>query len=134
MTGTKSTDLAAGTRLPEHAVVYDSLDCFFFSAAVWLGHRIHFDKRFATEEEGHRDVVVQGPLQGIDLVAYVEGMTGGRVEEISYTHRAAVYVGDTLTFAGTVESIEDATAVVSVVASLLDGSAATEAELRVRLG
>ena len=35
---------------------------FRYSALAFIGHRIHFDKPYATEVEGYPDLVVHGPL------------------------------------------------------------------------
>ncbi len=41
----------------------DETQMFFFSAATYNGHRIHYDKEWASDREGYDDVLVQGPLQ-----------------------------------------------------------------------
>jgi 3-methylfumaryl-CoA hydratase len=41
----------------------DPVLLFRYSALTMNSHRIHYDRRYAIEEEGYRDIVVQGPLQ-----------------------------------------------------------------------
>jgi 3-methylfumaryl-CoA hydratase len=41
---------------------------FRFSALTFNAHRIHYDRTYAKDEEGYRDLVVQGPLTAV-LVA-----------------------------------------------------------------
>jgi hydroxyacyl-ACP dehydratase HTD2-like protein with hotdog domain len=41
---------------------------FRFSALTFNGHRIHYDKPWATQVEGHRDVVVHGPMNFLAMV------------------------------------------------------------------
>jgi 3-methylfumaryl-CoA hydratase len=36
---------------------------FRYSALTYNAHRIHYDRRYATEEEGYPGLVVHGPLQ-----------------------------------------------------------------------
>jgi hydroxyacyl-ACP dehydratase HTD2-like protein with hotdog domain len=46
----------------------DELQLFRMSALTFNGHRIHYDKPWATEVEGHRNIVVHGPLNLIAMV------------------------------------------------------------------
>ncbi|MEO3780980.1 MaoC family dehydratase N-terminal domain-containing protein [Micromonospora sp. B11E3] len=43
-------------------VAADPVLLFRFSALTYNGHRIHYDRPYATEVEGHPDLVVHGPL------------------------------------------------------------------------
>jgi len=52
---------------PDHAqwsepVTPDPVLLFRYSALTYNGHRIHYDRPYATGEEGYRDLVVHGPL------------------------------------------------------------------------
>ena len=40
----------------------DAVTLFRYSALTFNGHRIHYDRRYATEEEGYPGLVVHGPL------------------------------------------------------------------------
>jgi 3-methylfumaryl-CoA hydratase len=40
----------------------DEVFLFRYSALTFNGHRIHYDRRYATEEEGYPGLVVHGPL------------------------------------------------------------------------
>ena len=62
-----------GTRAPEPAVpepagewrselATDPVLLFRFSALTYNGHRIHYDRPYATQAEGYPDLVVHGPL------------------------------------------------------------------------
>jgi 3-methylfumaryl-CoA hydratase len=46
----------------ERAVQPDDVLLFRYSALTFNGHRIHYDRRFATETEGYPGLVVHGPL------------------------------------------------------------------------
>ena len=52
----------AGASAWRRVVVPDERMLFRFSAVSWNAHRIHYDRRFATEVDGHPDLVVHGPL------------------------------------------------------------------------
>lgn len=67
-------------RYPERPPAKETADCdevetvrpdpvmlFRFSAATGNSHRIHYDAAYATAIEGHRGLVVHGPLQAILL-------------------------------------------------------------------
>jgi 3-methylfumaryl-CoA hydratase len=43
-------------------IVPDDVLLFRYSALTFNGHRIHYDRRYATTEEGHPGLVVHGPL------------------------------------------------------------------------
>src|SRR5262249_36248750 len=40
----------------------DEVMLFRYSALIFVGHRIHYDRRYATEVEGNPGLVVHGPL------------------------------------------------------------------------
>ncbi|EXJ75741.1 mesaconyl-C4 CoA hydratase [Cladophialophora psammophila CBS 110553] len=46
----------------------DEATLFRFSALTFNAHRIHYDKPWATEVEGHRNVVVHGPMNLIAML------------------------------------------------------------------
>jgi len=53
---------AAGDVVGERELTVDEIDLFLFSAACWLPHRIHYDRRYA-QSEGLNDIAIHGPLQ-----------------------------------------------------------------------
>jgi hydroxyacyl-ACP dehydratase HTD2-like protein with hotdog domain len=97
-------DVAAGDALPALTVTVDETQMFFFSAATYNGHRIHYDKQWARDREGYDDVLVQGPLQAALLARAVTDWIGGggRLVEYSVQNRAVAHPGQELTFGGTV--------------------------------
>jgi hydroxyacyl-ACP dehydratase HTD2-like protein with hotdog domain len=73
----------------------DEITLFLFSAAVWLPHRIHYDRNYS-KVDGHRDLLVHGPLQGTYLVQMVEdwfSARNGHVDGFYYRHLSPAYVG-----------------------------------------
>ncbi|WP_319431052.1 MaoC family dehydratase [Mycobacterium sp. RTGN5] len=97
-------DVAAGDELPELTVTVDETQMFFFSAATYNGHRIHYDKDWAREKEGYDGVLVQGPLQAALLARAITDWIGGagRLVEYSVQNRGVAFPGQPLTFGGTV--------------------------------
>ena len=57
---------ATNEEINSRKLALSSVDLFRFSAAVGLSHRIHYDQRYA-QHEGHRDILVHGPLLGAHL-------------------------------------------------------------------
>lgn len=57
-------------------VDFDPVMLFRFSAVTWNSHRIHYDRRYATEQEGYPGLVVHGPLVAMLLAREVEQELG----------------------------------------------------------
>jgi hydroxyacyl-ACP dehydratase HTD2-like protein with hotdog domain len=97
-------DVGVGDRIPALAVTVDETQLFFFSAATYNGHRIHYDKEWARTVEGYDDVLVHGPLQAALLARAIGAWIGGRGRLVSFSvqNRAIAYPGEPLTFSGEV--------------------------------
>ena len=97
-------DIQPGDTLPTLTVTPDERQLFFFSAATYNGHRIHYDKDWARTVESYDDVIVQGPLQAALLARAVTDWIGGlgRLVEYSVQNRAVALAGQELTFGGSV--------------------------------
>src|ERR1700754_1139846 len=102
-------DVAAGEAIPALTITVDETQLFFFSAATYNGHRIHYDKEWARDREGYDNVLVQGPLQAAllsrALTDWIGG--GGRLTAFSVQNRAIAYPGQQLTFGGTITAKND---------------------------
>ena len=57
-----TSDISIGDRLDTLVKTFTRPQLFRFSAIRWNPHRIHYDPVYATEEEGHPDVLIHGPL------------------------------------------------------------------------
>jgi hydroxyacyl-ACP dehydratase HTD2-like protein with hotdog domain len=97
-------DVHPGDALPTLTVTADERQLFFFSAATYNGHRIHYDQDWARSVEGYADVLVQGPLQAALLARAVTDWIGGRGRLIEYAvqNRAIAVAGEELNFGGSV--------------------------------
>src|SRR5258708_31480759 len=93
-------DVETGDTIPVLTVTVDETQMFFFSAATYNGHRIHYDKEWARDTEGYDDVLVQGPLQAALLSRALTDWVGGagRLVAFSVQNRAIAYPGEALTF------------------------------------
>jgi 3-methylfumaryl-CoA hydratase len=103
-------EVKAGDRLPERSHTPSNVSLFLYNAAIWNPHRIHYDERYTTEVEGHRAIVVDGPLQGDWLSQVVLDWLGedGELAEFEYSNRKACYLGQTLVSGGEVEAVDPA--------------------------
>lgn len=97
-------DIAIGEHLPTLTVTVDETQMFFFSAATYNGHRIHYDKEWARDTEGYDNVLVHGPLQAALLARALGDWIGGRGRLVSFSvqNRAVAYPGESLCFTGEV--------------------------------
>jgi hydroxyacyl-ACP dehydratase HTD2-like protein with hotdog domain len=107
-------DVAIGDAVPALAVTVDETQMFFFSAATYNGHRIHYDKDYARGVEGYDDVLVHGPLQAALLSRALTDWLGGagRLVTFSAQNRAIAHPGQELTFGGVVTGKDDERALV----------------------
>jgi len=63
----------------------DEVLLFRYSALTFNGHRIHYDRRYATEVEGYPGLVVHGPLIATLLLELLRhNMPGSRVAAFSF--------------------------------------------------
>ena len=82
----RATPSAAEATAPDPTacswtVDVDSPLLFRYSALTFNGHRIHYDRSYATEVEGYDGLVVHGPLQAtlmLNLAASIFGTTPSR--------------------------------------------------------
>ncbi|TAM63283.1 MaoC/PaaZ C-terminal domain-containing protein [Mycobacterium sp.] len=97
-------DVAVGDHIPTLTVAVDETQMFFFSAATYNGHRIHYDKQWARDTEGYDNVLVHGPLQAALLARALGDWIGGRGRLVTFSvqNRAIAYPGEPLSFGGEV--------------------------------
>ena len=95
-------DVQEGDQIPTLTITVDQTQMFFFSAATYNGHRIHYDKQWAQSVEGYDDVLVHGPLQAALLARALGDWIGGRGRLVSFSvqNRAVAHPGEQLTFGG----------------------------------
>jgi 3-methylfumaryl-CoA hydratase len=90
----------------ERAVHPDDVLLFRYSALTFNGHRIHYDRRYATEVEGYPGLVVHGPLIATLLVDLVRSnLPEARVSRFEF--RAISPLFDTGSFAVCGKPAED---------------------------
>ncbi|TVR99912.1 MAG: acyl-CoA dehydrogenase [Rhodospirillales bacterium] len=69
----------------------DPVLLFRYSAITFNGHRIHYDRTYATEVEGYPGLVVHGPLTAVLLLELVRRNTDRRVQSFSFRGLAPLF-------------------------------------------
>jgi 3-methylfumaryl-CoA hydratase len=105
-----------GDALPTREFFCNNVQQFFYNAALWNAHRIHFDYPYATEVEGYSGLVVAGPLMGDWLTqCVVEWMNEeAKLVSFEYSNRKAAFTGEVLRSGGEVLSVEPVTGIVTL--------------------
>jgi hydroxyacyl-ACP dehydratase HTD2-like protein with hotdog domain len=135
---TRFDALNVGELLPTRDFECGNVQLMLYNAALWNGHRIHFDEPYATQVEEYPGLVVAGPLLGDWLHQCVEEWLGddGRVVSIDYSNRVATYVGDLLISGGTVSEcrVDSKEAVLDVFIKNAADEVVTPGQVLVRFG
>ena len=75
----------------------DDVLLFRYSALTFNGHRIHYDRRYVTTEEGYPGLIVHGPLLATLLLDLLRRNHAGQLK--SFKFRALAPTFDTIPFA-----------------------------------
>ncbi|HXC78907.1 MAG TPA: MaoC family dehydratase N-terminal domain-containing protein, partial [Candidatus Acidoferrum sp.] len=102
-------DVCIGMEIPSLIVAISPIQMFYFSATSYIGHRIHYDKPWATSVEGYPDIVVQGPLQAALMARALADWYGGRGRLVNFQiqNRGIAFQGDELQFSARVTGKRD---------------------------
>lgn len=88
-----------------HTLTPDSKLLFRYSALTYNAHAIHLDPQYCREVEGHRGLLVHGPLSFTLLVTLLERALKGEgkgevIKTMEYRNLAPLYCGEPIRFAG----------------------------------
>lgn len=81
----------------------DEVLLFRYSALTFNGHRIHYDRRYVTEEEGYPGLVVHGPLVATLLLDLVRRNCGAPVRSFEFKAVRPTFDGRPMRVNGTKE-------------------------------
>jgi 3-methylfumaryl-CoA hydratase len=95
-TSAPSVDAELGS--PVYRLDPDERLLFCFSALTYNAHRIHYDRRYAVDVEGHRDLLVHGPLTVIGAVEAGSRSTGARPRDVDYRLLSPAFPGSPIEF------------------------------------
>ena len=79
-----------------NSVALSSTLLFRYSALTYNAHRIHLDRNWCRAQEGHRDLVVHGPLL-LTLMAQVGAGRKRSLQSIEYRAKSPCYVNEAIT-------------------------------------
>ena len=71
----------------------DTTMLFRYSALTFNGHRIHYDKDFSIEHEGHEGLIIHGPIQASLIMSLAQSQQGQRLKHFSYRSTSALICG-----------------------------------------
>jgi 3-methylfumaryl-CoA hydratase len=78
----------------------DTVLLFRYSALTSNGHRIHYDQRYAREEENYPDLVVHGPLTATLLQAFAVKCAGRALRSFEFRSTSPLFVTSPFKLAG----------------------------------
>lgn len=79
-----------------HRFHVEDIDLFIYSSLSSNPHRIHWDRDYARNVEGYKDIIVQGPFIVQLVLNYFESKYNINVENIKYKNIAHIYQGSEL--------------------------------------
>ena len=78
----------------------DPVQLFRYSALTFNGHRIHYDREYATEVESYPGLVVHGPLLATMLSLFAEQQTGRKLRTFSFRAKRPIFDLDSYILTG----------------------------------
>ena len=112
MSDVRLAELRENDVLPQRQHTPSNAELFFYNAALWNAHRIHYDLPYAKSEEGYDGLVIAGPQMGDWLAQTIDNLLADAVDsdgfflaKLTYSNRAAAYIGETLTTGGVVTQV-----------------------------
>ncbi|MEM7267977.1 MAG: MaoC family dehydratase N-terminal domain-containing protein [Pseudomonadota bacterium] len=79
-------------------VDYTSTKLFRYSALTFNGHRIHYDREYATGVEGYAGLITHGPLIAQEMLGFGEAEPGRRAKSYSYRALSPAFDFEALEF------------------------------------
>ena len=83
----------------------DPVLLFRYSALTFNGHRIHYDKDYATAEEHYQGLVVHGPLQTTLLLDLCRRHAGRPTKRLEYRAMSPLFDGRPFTVSGQIDPV-----------------------------
>ena len=93
------------TEMPgewEEIIKTNAIQLFRYSALTFNGHRIHYDRTYATEMEGYPGLVVHGPLLATMLSLFAERKTGRKLSKFSFRGKRPIFDLNCFTLTGSI--------------------------------
>jgi 3-methylfumaryl-CoA hydratase len=78
----------------------DAVLLFRYSAVTFNGHRIHYDRAYATQVEAYPGLIVHGPLLATLLQAFAERVGGAKLARFVFRGAAPLFDGEDFALCG----------------------------------
>jgi 3-methylfumaryl-CoA hydratase len=78
----------------------NTVELFRYSAAIFVGHRIHYDWNYVTQEEGYPGIIVHGPLTATRLCEFAEEIAGRKLARFTFRGEAPLFADQEIRLVG----------------------------------
>jgi len=76
---------------------FNNIDLFRYSALTYNSHRIHYDLDYTTNIEGHKNLLVHGPLTATCVINEVNCFIKKDISRYSFSLLKPIYVNEKIT-------------------------------------
>ncbi len=76
---------------------FNNVDLFRYSALTYNSHRIHYDLDYTTKVEGHKNLLVHGPLTATCVIREVYSFIKKDISRFSFSLLKPIYVNEKIT-------------------------------------
>ena len=76
---------------------FNNIDLFRYSALTYNSHRIHYDLDYTTNVEGHKNLLVHGPLTATYVINEINSFIKKEISRYSFSLLKPIYVNEKIT-------------------------------------
>ena len=76
---------------------FNNIDLFRYSALTYNSHRIHYDLDYTTNVEGHKNLLVHGPLTATCVINEINSFIKKDISRYSFSLLKPIYVNENIT-------------------------------------
>ena len=76
---------------------FNNIDLFRYSALTYNSHRIHYDLDYTTNVEGHKNLLVHGPLTATYVINEINRLIKKDISRYNFTLLKPIYVNEKIT-------------------------------------
>ncbi len=85
------------TLLHKKNFKFNNIDLFRYSALTYNSHRIHYDLNYTINIEGHKNLLVHGPLTATYVINEINNFLKKDINKFSFSLLKPIYVNDRIT-------------------------------------
>ena len=76
---------------------FNNIDLFRYSALTYNSHRIHYDLDYTTKVEGHKNLLVHGPLTATYVINEINNLIKKDISKYTFSLLKPIYVNENIT-------------------------------------